>query len=83
MPVRAHRDDGYLWILTSGNSLSAADESKGYLLQVEQGDLNRVVAATGAQIQTTVNNLDSKALGSCAEFEERQVRFKLARFNAL
>ena len=48
--------------------------SKPVILQVEHGDLNRVVAATGAQIQTTVNNLDPKALGSCAEFEERQVR---------
>ena len=42
-------------------------------LQVDQGDLHRVAAATGAQIQTTVNNLDAKVLGSCADFEEKQV----------
>lgn len=29
--------------------------------------------ATGGQIQTTVNNLSPKALGTCARFEERQV----------
>jgi hypothetical protein len=42
-------------------------------LQVDQGDLSRVTAATGAHIQTTVNNLDTKMLGSCAQFEEKQV----------
>ena len=42
-------------------------------LQVDQGDLTRVTAATGAQIQTTVSNLDPKVLGSCALFEEKQV----------
>lgn len=41
--------------------------------RVDQGDLTRVTAATGAHIQTTVNNLDPKMLGSCALFEEKQV----------
>lgn len=36
-------------------------------------DLQRVAMATGGQIQTTVNNLSAKALGSCAQFQERQV----------
>ncbi len=30
--------------------------------------------ATGARVQTTVNNLDVKVLGTCARFEEKQVR---------
>lgn len=36
-------------------------------------DLQRVAEATGAQIQTTVNSLSPKALGSCTQFQERQV----------
>jgi hypothetical protein len=42
-------------------------------LQVAEEDLQRVASATGAQVQTTVNNLSPKALGTCAVFEERQV----------
>ena len=42
--------------------------------QVTEEDLGRVAAATGAQVQTTVNNLNPKALGSCAQFDEQQVR---------
>lgn len=41
--------------------------------QVTQEDLHRVAEATGAQIQTTVNNLDTRVLGTCADFEEQQV----------
>lgn len=41
--------------------------------------MKRVADATGAVIQTTVNNLDLKVLGSCAKFEERQVGAE--RFN--
>lgn len=41
--------------------------------QVAEEDLQRVAEATGAQVQTTVNNLSPKALGTCARFEERQV----------
>lgn len=41
--------------------------------QVAEEDLQRVAEATGAQIQTTVNSLSPKALGSCSRFEERQV----------
>ena len=42
--------------------------------QVTEEDLGRVAAATGAQVQTTVNNLNPKVLGTCAQFEEQQVR---------
>ena len=42
-------------------------------VQVDQGDLARVTAATGAHVQTTVNNFDPSLLGSCTEFEEKQV----------
>ena len=42
--------------------------------QVPEEDLKRVAAATGATVQTTVNNLDPKVLGTCAHFEEVQVR---------
>ena len=45
----------------------------GISVQVDQGDLARVTAATGAHVQTTVNNFDPSQLGSCAEFEEKQV----------
>lgn len=48
-------------------------EAAWWVWQVDQGDLTRVTAATGAHIQTTVNNLDPKMLGSCALFEEKQV----------
>ncbi|KXZ41819.1 hypothetical protein GPECTOR_273g713 [Gonium pectorale] len=41
--------------------------------RVEGNDIERVTKATGAKVQTTVNNLDPKALGTCARFEERQV----------
>ena len=41
--------------------------------QVTEEDLGRVAAATGAQVQTTVNNLNPKVLGTCARFEEQQV----------
>ena len=40
--------------------------------QVVDEDLKRVAAATGAAVQTTVNNLDPKVLGTCANFEEVQ-----------
>ena len=42
-------------------------------LQVAEEDLQRVAEASGGQIQTTVNKLSPKALGTCALFEERQV----------
>jgi T-complex protein 1 subunit eta len=42
-------------------------------LQVAEEDLQRVAEASGGQIQTTVNKLSPKALGTCAFFEERQV----------
>jgi hypothetical protein len=42
--------------------------------QVPEEDLKRVAAATGAAVQTTVNGLDAQALGTCAHFEEVQVR---------
>ena len=36
-------------------------------------DLQRVSQATGAQVQTTVNGLSESALGTCAQFQEKQV----------
>ena len=41
--------------------------------RVSEADLKRVARATGAQIQTTVENLVPSAIGTCALFEERQV----------
>ena len=42
--------------------------------QVAEEDLQRVAQATGAAVQTTVNGLDPRVLGSCRHFEEVQVR---------
>ena len=47
--------------------------------RVPQDDMKRVADATGATVQTTVNNLDVKVLGTCRKFEERQVGAE--RFN--
>eukprot|EP01111_Echinosteliopsis_oligospora_P009710 TRINITY_DN289_c0_g1_i2.p1 TRINITY_DN289_c0_g1~~TRINITY_DN289_c0_g1_i2.p1 ORF type:complete len:626 (+),score=194.73 TRINITY_DN289_c0_g1_i2:201-1880(+) len=41
--------------------------------RVVEEDLKRVCKATGAAIQTTVNNIIPSVLGTCALFEERQV----------
>ncbi|GFR39923.1 hypothetical protein Agub_g431 [Astrephomene gubernaculifera] len=41
--------------------------------RVDSGDIERVTKATGAKVQTTVNNLDPRVLGTCERFEERQV----------
>eukprot|EP01118_Nematostelium_gracile_P010066 TRINITY_DN3438_c0_g1_i1.p1 TRINITY_DN3438_c0_g1~~TRINITY_DN3438_c0_g1_i1.p1 ORF type:complete len:557 (+),score=205.77 TRINITY_DN3438_c0_g1_i1:1543-3213(+) len=41
--------------------------------RVQDDDLRRVCKATGASVQTTVNNLLSTVLGTCTRFEERQV----------
>lgn len=35
--------------------------------------MERVTKATGAKVQTTINNLNPAVLGTCARFEERQV----------
>jgi len=43
------------------------------LMQVQESDMHRVAVATGAQTQTTVNNLNPKVLGSVEAFEEKQV----------
>ena len=45
--------------------------------QVAEEDLKRVAAATGGVVQSTVNNLDPKVLGTCAQFEEVQVSILL------
>ena len=42
--------------------------------QVAEEDLQRVAQATGAAVQTTVNGLDPRVLGSCRHFEEVQAR---------
>lgn len=49
--------------------------------RVPDDDLRRVCKATGAQVQTTVNDLQQHVLGQCALFEERQVGS--ARYNFL
>lgn len=41
--------------------------------RVAEEDLQRVSQATGAQVQTTVNGLSDSALGTCAQFQEKQV----------
>lgn len=41
--------------------------------RVEQGDLDRVCAATGAVVQTSLNDLSENVLGRVGRFEERQV----------
>ncbi|VDK26973.1 unnamed protein product, partial [Anisakis simplex] len=41
--------------------------------RVEQGDLERVMAACGGSILTTVSQIDEKVLGLCGEFYEQQV----------
>jgi chaperonin GroEL (HSP60 family) len=41
--------------------------------RVAEEDLRRVNRATGAAIQTTVNNIIPSVLGTCATFEEIQV----------
>jgi len=41
--------------------------------RVTEEDLKRVCKATGAAIQTTVNNVIASVLGTCSVFEERQV----------
>merc|ERR1719181_463380 len=38
--------------------------------RVTEDDMNRVFKATGAQIQSTVNNLIPEIIGHCAQFEE-------------
>lgn len=47
--------------------------------RVNQADLDRVCAATGAIIQTSLNDLNPSVLGHCGRFEERQVGH--ARYN--
>ncbi|CAN4097920.1 unnamed protein product [Withania somnifera] len=41
--------------------------------RVSEEDLQRVAAATGGTVQTTVNNVIDEVLGSCENFEEKQV----------
>ena len=47
--------------------------------RVEQADLDRCTRATGAAVQTTVNDLNEEQLGTCEVFEEIQVGSE--RFN--
>lgn len=43
-------------------------------VQVQESDMHRVATATGAQTQTTVNNLNPQVLGTVEAFEEKQVK---------
>lgn len=48
--------------------------------RVSDEDMQRVAKATGGQVQTSVNDVPQSALGTCENFEERQVggeRFNL------
>lgn len=48
--------------------------------RVPEDDMHRVAFATGGMVQSTVNDLNAEVMGTCAEFEERQVgneRFNL------
>ena len=50
--------------------------------RVAETDIKRVCTATGAMVQTSVNNLSGDVLGTCSVFEERQVgneRFNIFR----
>lgn len=42
--------------------------------RVMDADLMRMSRATGGRVQTTVYGLTPEVLGTCAEFEERQVK---------
>lgn len=41
--------------------------------RVEVGDIDRVAKATGATMQTSLEDLNDKVLGTCGAFEEKQV----------
>lgn len=41
--------------------------------RVASEDMDRVIKAVGGTVQSTVSNVDSKSLGTCAEFEEVQI----------
>jgi T-complex protein 1 subunit eta len=41
--------------------------------RVANEDINRIVKATGATLQTTVNNVAADVLGTCGKFEEKQI----------
>jgi T-complex protein 1 subunit eta len=41
--------------------------------RVESDDVERIAKATGAKLQTSLNDLSNDVLGTCATFEERQV----------
>jgi T-complex protein 1 subunit eta len=47
--------------------------------RVPQDDINRVAKATGAVLQTTVNNVAADVLGTCGKFQEKQIGAE--RFN--
>ena len=47
--------------------------------RVPQEDINRITKATGATLQTTVNNVSPDVLGTCGTFEERRIGAE--RFN--
>lgn len=41
--------------------------------RVPEADMRRVARATGARVQTTVNDVTDSVLGTCGSFEEKQV----------
>lgn len=69
----------YVPSLSSNGMQYFADRDIFCAGRVAEDDLQRVASATGAQVQTTVNNLVPEVLGACNNFEERQVGSE--RFN--
>jgi T-complex protein 1 subunit eta len=41
--------------------------------RVPKDDIMRIAAATGAKLQTSINELNSSSLGTCSNFEEKQI----------
>lgn len=41
--------------------------------RVPKNDIIRIAAATGAKLQTSINELNSSSLGTCGNFEEKQI----------
>ena len=44
-----------------------------FVLDVDFHDLKRVCIGTGATVQTSMEDLNEKILGTCGVFEEKQV----------
>ena len=66
--------------LATGLATQYGDRGMFCAGRVPEDDMHRVAFATGGMVQSTVNDLNAEVMGTCAEFEERQVgneRFNL------